>query len=130
MLDADRTACGVALPPSHAHALLLLADAEETLSPGALARALGLDKSSATRLCQRLEAAGHLARARDGQNGRSLRLELTAKGRRAADRIGRSSGERHDALWNAIPASRRAAVVNALETLTRAMASIAQEGTR
>ncbi|MDQ3032222.1 MAG: MarR family winged helix-turn-helix transcriptional regulator [Myxococcota bacterium] len=125
-LDPDRTACGVELPPSHAHALMVLAQSSErALSQRDVARALGLDKSSVARLCQKMTEAGHLEQSRDPDDARFVRLVLTAKGRRAASTVERASLDRHDRLLAAIPRAERARVVSALETLADAMSGLA-----
>lgn len=127
-LAPDRTACGIALPPSHAHALMILAESPSPLLPRDLAATLGLDKSSATRLCQRLAEAGHVTSTRDAADGRSVRIALTQLGRRAATRVADASAKRHAALARAIPRGERAAVVRALEVLDAALAAVeAQE---
>jgi DNA-binding MarR family transcriptional regulator len=128
-LDPGRTACGIDLPPSHAHALMLIArEPEGALSQGDVARALGLDKSSIARLCARMTDAGHLEQSRDPENARFVRLRLTPKGRRAAATVERSSLARHERLLAAIPRGERARVVAALEVLAEAMARVPRGG--
>jgi DNA-binding MarR family transcriptional regulator len=128
-LDPGRTACGIDLPPSHAHALMLIArEPEGALSQGDVARALGLDKSSIARLCARMADAGHLEQSRDPENARFVRLRLTSKGRRAAATVERSSLARHERLLAAIPRGERARVVAALEVLAEAMARVPPHG--
>ncbi|WP_236515513.1 MarR family winged helix-turn-helix transcriptional regulator [Sandaracinus amylolyticus] len=128
-LEPDRTACGLDLSPSHAHALMLLASAPEgSLAPRDLASALGLDKSSATRLVQRMTDAGHFEAARDAENARFVRLALTAKGTRAARMVERASLERHARLVATIPRRERARVLGALELLVQAMAVVPPGG--
>src|SRR6187200_2487250 len=51
-----------------------------------LRRAMGLTGSGAVRLVDRLEADGYVRR-RAGPDGRTLALVLTARGRRAAERV-------------------------------------------
>jgi MarR family transcriptional regulator, negative regulator of the multidrug operon emrRAB len=51
-----------------------------------LRRAMGLTGSGAVRLVDRLEADGYVRR-RAGRDGRTLALVLTARGRRAAERV-------------------------------------------
>ena len=48
---------------------------------GALGDALGLESSTLTPLLKRLEAMGHVRRARDGQDERVVRVRLTDQGR-------------------------------------------------
>jgi DNA-binding MarR family transcriptional regulator len=60
--------------------LALLADLGPTRS-GRLARALGLEPSTVTRLADRLVASGHIARSGDPQHRGVVTLSLTAHGR-------------------------------------------------
>ena len=61
LLAGDQTPCGQPLAPSHAHALLVLLERARTgtdvLKQQDLARELGLDKSSITRLCTKMVEA-------------------------------------------------------------------------
>lgn len=60
--------------------LAVLADLGRAPS-GQTARALGLDRSTVTRLADRMVAAGHVARGSDPQHRGMVTLELTASGR-------------------------------------------------
>jgi DNA-binding MarR family transcriptional regulator len=62
--------------------VLALLDEDEGRSAAHLARQLHCEKSSLTPMLTKLEAAGHLLRARDPSDGRLQRLFLTKKGRR------------------------------------------------
>jgi DNA-binding MarR family transcriptional regulator len=69
---------------------LALAQLREPLTIGALADRLGLAESSATRLVDRLETLGLVSRTRRPEDRRSVAVELTLAGRRAADAKARS----------------------------------------
>jgi DNA-binding MarR family transcriptional regulator len=60
--------------------LAVLAD-QGRVPSGQAARALGLDRSTVTRLADRMVAAGHVARGGDPQHRGVVTLELTASGR-------------------------------------------------
>src|ERR1700735_4283593 len=60
--------------------LAVLADLGPVPS-GQAARALGLDRSTVTRLADRMVAAGHVARGTDPRHRGVVTLELTASGR-------------------------------------------------
>jgi MarR family 2-MHQ and catechol resistance regulon transcriptional repressor len=53
----------------------------------ALAGALALDKSTTSRAVGSLEERGYVKRSHDPADGRAVRIEVTAKGRRLHDRI-------------------------------------------
>jgi DNA-binding MarR family transcriptional regulator len=56
------------------------------IAPGALARELGLTRSSSTGAADRLEEAGLIRRRADPSDGRVVVLTVTAKGRRVVER--------------------------------------------
>jgi len=110
LLAGDQTPCGQPLPPSHAHALMVLLEHEETsrsegLKQQDLAEAVGLDKSSVTRLCARMMSAGHLRQAPSQTDGRAWTLSLSAKGRRVAKTVQEASLARFRRLAAALPES-------------------------
>lgn len=70
--------CGLTVPQ---YRVLRLLDGAECLSASVLAEALGVTPGNLTGVLDRLEAAGHLSRARDPQDRRTLRVQLTAAGR-------------------------------------------------
>jgi DNA-binding MarR family transcriptional regulator len=109
---ADRTsdAVGGAARQSETAAIALSAMHHflEDPSVDQLRRVLGLTPSGTVRLVDRLQDAGYVAR-RPGRDGRSVTLRLTARGRRAAERV---SAARADVLQAALstldPAEREA----------------------
>ena len=122
LLEAERTPCGHPLAPSDAHALMLLRPAgDQGLPQATLAAALGVDKSTASRLVARLSRLGHLAPAA-APDGRQKPVRLTAKGARLAATIDAASQDRFAALLENVPARRRAAVVRALRDVVQALA--------
>jgi DNA-binding MarR family transcriptional regulator len=82
--------------------LLAIAQLTEPLKVGALAARLGIAESSATRLVDRLELLGLVARTPDPDDRRSVAVALTLGGRRAAEKAARRRrdylGEILDAL--------------------------------
>ncbi len=115
----DRTPCGAALPVSDAHALMELANGP--LSQSELTAALRLERSSVTRLVDRLEARGWVERARHPEDRRSVLLRLTADGERAAARVGEARRQRFAAVLEALDEEDRDRVADALRTLTSAV---------
>lgn len=63
------------------HRTLVLLAGGEALSIGRLAEELGVNASNASRLCDRLERLGLVARRRSDADGRSVQVGLTATGR-------------------------------------------------
>lgn len=87
-----------------------------------LALAVWLTPSAMTRALERLEAEGLVQRVRGATaDGRAATVAVTAKGRRIRERIDRLMLERTQAIVNAIPASSRRHVLDALRILNHSM---------
>lgn len=115
----ERTPCGQALGVAEAHALAELMT-NSPLNQQQLADRLRLQKSTISRLVSGLEQHGWLARTRDGRDGRVLNLILTEEGRRIAQQVAMARAARFQAIMQAIPASDRQQVLNALQHLVEA----------
>lgn len=135
LLSGEQTPCGQPLAPSHAHALLVLLERDrvadaEGLKQQDLATALGLDKSSITRLCTKMVDAGHLQQAASETDGRAWVLSLSAKGRRVAQMLEEASKARFRRLAAALPKTLPSEeVVEVLEVLTSAVLSSTERKT-
>lgn len=131
LLVTRQTPCGQSVSPSIAHALMAILDREEAgvaTYQHELAELLGLDRSSITRLCARLEADGRLKQQAAPDDARTRLLRLTASGQRMAGNIRAASLERFTRILEAIPASRRRQLLDALNVLTAAVQTL-EEGT-
>jgi DNA-binding MarR family transcriptional regulator len=132
LLAGDQTPCGHPVAVSHAHALMVLLETArngEHASQRELGQALGIDKSNVTRLCRRMESAGHLVQSRSADDGRARLLSLTTRGTRLAKNVERSSRERFRRLMSAIPRRSRAGVLSSLACLNQALAVTDPPGT-
>jgi len=118
LLATDRTPCGQALPPSDAHALTEIADGGR--SQRELVGWLHLDRSSVSRLVERLVAHGWVRRARGEADRRTVRLEVTPAGRRVATAVAGARARRFAAMLDAVPPDRRTELVDAIRLLTEA----------
>jgi len=95
---------GAMLPPAQVRALLIV-DTRDGLNVTRLARMLGSSPSATSRLCDRLVAAGLLARRPAAASRREILLQLTDSGQRLA-------------VW--IRGQRRTALARVLETISPA----------
>jgi DNA-binding MarR family transcriptional regulator len=132
LLVTKQTPCGRPVSPSYAHALMRLLEREAaalTTLQGELAEELGLDKSSIARLCSRLEADERITQKPGPDDGRSRQLELTARGRKLATNIHAASLGRFERVLSGIPPAKRRGVLDALELLTLAVATLGKERT-
>jgi DNA-binding MarR family transcriptional regulator len=74
---------GAMVPPAQVRALLMI-EAADDLNVTGLARLLGASPSATSRLCDRLAAAGLLARLPAAASRREVLLQLTESGQRLA----------------------------------------------
>ena len=81
VLETARMEQSPPVPPAQLRVLTIVAGNQHT-NMNRLAEALGVVPSSASRLCDRLEATGLLRRVVDPRDRREVRLELTAAARR------------------------------------------------
>jgi DNA-binding MarR family transcriptional regulator len=86
VLDRARLAQPVTVPPTQLRVLTVVQSTRHT-NMSRLAEALEVVPSSASRLCDRLEATGLLRRIPDPRDRREVRLELTPAARRLLDEL-------------------------------------------
>ena len=86
VLETARMAQSPAVPPTQLRVLTIIAGNRHT-NMNRLAEALGVVPSSASRLCDRLEATGLLRRVPDPRDRREVRLTLTPAARRMLDEL-------------------------------------------
>ena len=115
LLSQERTPCGQPMAPSDAHALTEIADGGRTQRE--LVDRLHLDRSSVSRLVDRLAARGWVERA-NGPDRRTVRLLPTSAGRRVAADVAGARAKRFAALLEAVPVDRRDEVLDAIRLLT------------
>jgi DNA-binding MarR family transcriptional regulator len=107
VLDGARLAQPPAVPPGQLRVLTIVARATHT-NMSRLAEALDVVPSSASRLCDRLEAAGLLRRVPDPRDRREVRLLLTPAARRLLDDLrDRRRQALEDVLRRMTPAGRQ-----------------------
>ena len=116
----DRTPCGQPFSPSEALTLLHLHDSDEPVLQKQLAAALGLQKSTVSRLLDGLARRGLVDRLPHPDGGRVLRVALTDDGRRQVAQLRAARRDRLERLMAAIPAEDRPAVVKAVRLLIEA----------
>ncbi|MDH0649586.1 bifunctional helix-turn-helix transcriptional regulator/GNAT family N-acetyltransferase [Pseudomonas sp. GD03858] len=80
------TLAGTQYSPSAVHTLLELGE-RGALTAGQLVQALGLEKSSVSRMVAKLIQSGELEEGEGEQDGRTKQLRLTAQGRRSLEEI-------------------------------------------
>jgi DNA-binding MarR family transcriptional regulator len=123
VLDTARLAQSPTVPPAQLRVLTIIATNRHT-NMSRLAEALDVVPSSASRLCDRLEATGLLRRVPDPRDRREVRLVLTTSARRLLDEL---RDRRRDALASVLDRMTPAARQGFLDAL-QAFASAAETG--
>ncbi len=91
---------------------------------GAVARELGVHPSNATRVCDRLVAAGLLRRDEDPSDRRHLALTLTPKGRRLVDQMMRHRRAAVADVVARMPETQRRRLASALDAFASAAGDV------
>jgi DNA-binding MarR family transcriptional regulator len=108
--------------------LLILSDLGR-VSCSRLAAAMGVNASSVTRLADKLQARGYLARGADDANRSVVTVEVTESGRSVVSHV---LGRRHTALGavlDRMPPTERRAAVTAARRFTLTAATVPAMGT-
>ena len=88
---------------------------------GSVAQDLEIDLSTASRNLTRLEKQGYVSKLRDESDARSVILGLTPKGKRALSTLSCDERDAFAAVYDRVPAARRAEVIAGLTVLTEAL---------
>jgi DNA-binding MarR family transcriptional regulator len=115
---ADVACCGVTVAQAASLETLL---SEGPLHLGALGRRLGVAPSTLSRNVERLEVAGLIRRQPDLRDGRSSRVSLTPRGRRAARELERQEVAFALQVLGRLSPERRGLVASALRELLGAV---------
>jgi DNA-binding MarR family transcriptional regulator len=100
--------------------VLILVGQQGTLNLNALARAMKVHPSNATRACDRLVAAGLLSRSDAAGDRRNLALELTDDGKALIDTLVEHRRIAVGAVLAQVPASQRRAIAAAMRAFGQA----------
>lgn len=134
MLDACRvlvaiTARSMAAMPEGGDLLqlraLVVLSGRTPLSLGALAEAVGIHLTRASRLCDRLVARGLVDRTDDPENRRQLMLRLTATGRKVVEEVMHDREEQIRPILGRMTPDERMNLVTALGDFERAADGLA-----
>ena len=119
VLDAARLAQEPAVPPAQLRVLTIIAANQHT-NMSRLAESLDVVPSSASRLCDRLEATGLLRRVPDPRDRREVRLLLTPAARRLLDDLRERRLRALAEVLERMPAPARQEFVHALTAFAEA----------
>ncbi|MFP4601225.1 MAG: MarR family winged helix-turn-helix transcriptional regulator [Persicimonas sp.] len=124
--EQHQTPCGQPLTVPHAHALMVLLE-EDGLRIAELGEHLNIDKSNVSRLCARMDEAGHLERRPCSEDARAKRLWLTNEGRELAGRVNQASIGRFSQIVARVEDTEVEQIVGALELLNNSLIRSVQE---
>ena len=110
---------GEALTPGE-FGLLVLVDRNQGLSQMALARALGIDRSTLVPILNRLQVRGFLVRRASPTDGRTHALGLTPAGKKALTRFSKLVREHEKRIASDLSAAETRTLINLLEKVRRA----------
>jgi DNA-binding MarR family transcriptional regulator len=119
VLDRARLAQTPTVPPAQLRVLTIIANNQHT-NMSRLAEALDVVPSSASRLCDRLEATGLLRRMPDPRDRREVRLMLTPSARRLLDQLRERRREALTAVLDRMTPAARQGLVEALSAFATA----------
>ena len=119
VLDTARLAQSPAVPPAQLRVLTIIASNRHT-NMSRLADALDVVPSSASRLCDRLEATGLLRRVPDPRDRREVRLVLTTSARRLLDDLRERRQEALTMVLDRMAPAARQGLVDALQAFATA----------
>lgn len=95
--------------------------------PADLAQALGVDRSTATRMCDRLVRKRLITRRRDVVDRRAVVLDLSASGRRLVDRVTDQRRREIGRILEAVEPGERRALVRAFATFGNAAGEVPED---
>jgi DNA-binding MarR family transcriptional regulator len=119
VLDTARLAQTPTVPPAQLRVLTIIANNQHT-NMSRLAEALEVVPSSASRLCDRLEATGLLRRVADPRDRREVRLVLTSSARRLLDDLRERRRDALTTVLDRMPPAARQGLVDALDAFATA----------
>lgn len=96
--------------------------------PADLAQSLGVDRSTASRMCDRLVRKRLITRRRDVIDRRAVVLDLSASGRRLVDRVTDRRRREIGRILQAVDPAERSALVRAFATFGRAAGEVPEDG--
>jgi DNA-binding MarR family transcriptional regulator len=119
LLQGDTTPCGEPVPVSEAHAVTELANAGP-MSQRELGERLQLTKGTVSRIVRLLGERGWVRRVSAPDDARRVEVRLTTSGRAAAKRLAARRRQKLTAVLDALPATDRQRVIDALALLAKA----------
>ena len=122
--DSESQCCGMTL--TQCHVLMELAG-KKTANIKGLSELFGLDKSSLSRVVDKMVESGYLNRTEKEDDRRFLSISLTEKGVRTAEEINTVCDLYFERLFSMIPEDKHSSVIESLTLLTNAMNGLRNE---
>ena len=122
--DSESQCCGMTL--TQCHVLMELTNKEIT-NIKELSELFGLDKSSLSRIVDKMVESGYLNRTEKKDDRRFLSISLTEKGKKTAEEINKVCDRYFEKLFKLIPEDKHSSVIESLVLLTNAMNGLRNE---
>ncbi len=119
VLGTAGAGAAVTVSPTQLRVLTLMRDNPD-LNVNRLAEALDVVPSSASRMCDRLEALGLLHRTSDPRNRREVQLRMTRAAARVLDQLSRRRRDALQAVLARMPDSSRRELLRSLDAFSAA----------
>jgi DNA-binding MarR family transcriptional regulator len=116
--DSESQCCGMTLTQCH---VLMELVGKKTANIKELSELFGLDKSSLSRIVDKMFESGYLIRTEKKDDRRFLSISLTEKGVRTAEEINAVCDRYFGKLFKLIPEDKHSSVIESLILLTNAM---------
>ncbi|WP_306215308.1 MarR family winged helix-turn-helix transcriptional regulator [Actinoplanes sp. RD1] len=129
VFESARLAQSPAVPPAQLRVLTIISRNDDT-NMSRLAEALDVVPSSASRLCDRLEATGLLRRVPDPRDRREVRLLPTPAARKLLEELRERRRAALAEILERMPPARRADLVRALSAFDAAATAASGTGLR
>lgn len=124
LLQVRQTPCGQPLPVAQAHTLMFLAHRGADAAPPTqrvIADHLGLDKSTVTRLLQKMHARGFIHVEACATDQRAKCISLTEQGRNTGAQVDRASCALFGQVMGSLAPDAHGGIVDAIQQLTQAV---------
>lgn len=125
-LEQHQTPCGFPINVTQAHALQELSNVDK-LTQHELSGILGINKSTTSRLVEKLVQKGFVSRDINTENRRQCFIYLTDKGREVNKKITQKRNDKYEKLLGKMDVKEQDQVLNALHILSTSLLELKDE---
>lgn len=126
VLEQNQTPCGCPINITQAHALQELSNVDK-LTQQQLSEILRIDKSTTSRLVEKLILKGFASRDINIENRRQCYISLTSQGRNISNEISKKRNDKYEGVLQNIENKEQEQVLKALNTLSKSLLKFKNE---